>query len=107
MGITSPRLIFSWFLAFGGRISDVKPSFVRLVREKVSQMSRAAQIFRQTDVAKALRAAQNAGLDVWRFEIDRAGKITVIASKQAPEADLLDEEGRPIMVHPRQAAAGA
>jgi hypothetical protein len=69
-------------------------------------MSLAAQIFRQTDVTKALRAAQNAGLDVWRFEIDRAGKIVIMAGKQAPEADLLDEEGR-LMVHLRQAAVGA
>jgi hypothetical protein len=32
-------------------------------------MSRGLQIFRQTDVAKAIKAAQNAGLDVQRFEI--------------------------------------
>jgi hypothetical protein len=44
-------------------------------------MSRAAQVFRQADVTKAIKGAQNAGLDVHRFEIDRTGKIVVLAGK--------------------------
>ena len=52
-------------------------------------MSRGLQIFRQTDVAKAIKAAQNAGLDVQRFEIDRAGKIVIITRKAVSEPDAL------------------
>jgi hypothetical protein len=48
-------------------------------------MSRAAHEFKQTNVVKALKAARTAGLDVHRFEIDRAGKIVVITGK--PGAD--------------------
>lgn len=51
-------------------------------------MSRGIQAFKQTDVTKAIRAAQKAGLDIKRFEIDRAGKITVIADK-APGPDVV------------------
>jgi superfamily II DNA or RNA helicase len=43
-------------------------------------MSRGAQAFKQTDVTKAIKGARNAGLNVQRFEIDRSGKIVVIAS---------------------------
>ena len=51
-------------------------------------MSRGVQIFRQTDVLKAIMAAQKAGLDVRRFEIDRAGKIVVLTDKAADRADI-------------------
>jgi hypothetical protein len=44
-------------------------------------MSRGIQVFKQTDVTKAIKGAQNAGLDVHRFEIDRAGKIVIIAGQ--------------------------
>jgi hypothetical protein len=44
-------------------------------------MSRGIQAFKQTDITKAIRGAQNAGLDVHRFEIDRAGKIVIIAGQ--------------------------
>jgi hypothetical protein len=52
-------------------------------------MSRGVQAFKQTDIVKALRSAQSAGLDVHRLEIDRAGKIVVIASKAAIASDLV------------------
>jgi hypothetical protein len=58
-------------------------------------MSRGVQIFRQTDVLKAIMAAQKAGLDVRRFEIDRAGKIVVITDKAAvTQVDLVAPEMR-------------
>jgi hypothetical protein len=44
-------------------------------------MSRGPQTFKQTDVTKAIRAAVAAGLPVARFEIDRDGKIIVIAGR--------------------------
>jgi hypothetical protein len=55
-------------------------------------MSRGVQIFRQTDVLKAIMAAQKAGLAVHRFEIDRAGKIVVLTDRAANGADLEPEK---------------
>ena len=55
-------------------------------------MSRGLQVFRQTDITKAIRAAQKAGLDVHRFEIDRAGKIVIITDKAANHADIEPEK---------------
>jgi hypothetical protein len=43
-------------------------------------MSRGTQTFRQGDVTKALKGAQNAGLEVQRVEIE-AGKIVVFAGR--------------------------
>jgi hypothetical protein len=34
--------------------------------------------FRQSDLAKALKAAKDAGMPIVRFEIDRDGKIAVV-----------------------------
>jgi hypothetical protein len=54
-------------------------------------MSRGTHTFRQGDVTKALRGAQNAGLEVQRIEIE-AGKIVVFAkSDQRPEGRLANE----------------
>lgn len=50
-------------------------------------MSRAPATFRQSDVAKALKAAKQAGARVARFEIDRDGKIVVLLGNVA-EAGL-------------------
>jgi hypothetical protein len=45
-------------------------------------MSRGPQSFKQGDVAKALKAAANAGVEVQRFEIDpTTGKIIVYAGR--------------------------
>lgn len=48
-------------------------------------MSRGNQVFRQGDVTKALKGAQNAGLEVDRVEIE-AGKIVVFAGKSDQRA---------------------
>lgn len=53
-------------------------------------MSRGIQLFRETDVTKAVRGALKAGLDVQRFEIERGGRIIIIASKAAP-ADVAED----------------
>ena len=47
-------------------------------------MSRGAQTFKQGDVTKALKGAVAAGLDVKRVEIDRDGKIVVVAGQPEP-----------------------
>jgi hypothetical protein len=46
-------------------------------------MGRGPATFKQTDLTRALRAAQRAGIEVESFEIDRAGKIVVIAAQAA------------------------
>ena len=55
-------------------------------------MARGLQIFRQSDIFKAIEVAQKAGLDVHRFEIDRAGKIVIITDKAANHADIEPEK---------------
>jgi hypothetical protein len=62
------------------------------VKQLEAQMSRGFQIFRQTDVTKAIKAAQNAGLNVRRFEIDRTGKIVVLAGRAEDPADIEPEK---------------
>jgi hypothetical protein len=42
-------------------------------------MTRRPSTFRQRDVTRALKAARAAGIDVGRFEVDKAGKIIVVA----------------------------
>jgi hypothetical protein len=53
-------------------------------------MSRARQTFRQNDLAKALKAAAAAGVPVARFEIDRDGKIIVVAGKAEQDAAVTE-----------------
>jgi hypothetical protein len=48
-------------------------------------MSRGRHAFRQADVARALKAARDAGQDVARFEIDHDGRIVVIIGKPRDE----------------------
>jgi hypothetical protein len=42
-------------------------------------MPRAPSTFRQQDVTRAVKAVAAAGVDIARVEIDKAGKITIIA----------------------------
>jgi len=43
-------------------------------------MGRAPSTFRQLDVTKAVKAVAAAGVGIVRVEIDKAGKITIIAA---------------------------
>jgi len=43
-------------------------------------MSRGPHLFKQSDITKALRAAEKAGVRVGRYEIDlKTGKLVVVA----------------------------
>jgi hypothetical protein len=59
-------------------------------------MSRARSAFRQQDVTKAVKAVTAAGVHIARIEIDKAGKIVIIAvdatgqAAQIPEANSWD-----------------
>ena len=44
-------------------------------------MARGPHTFRQQDVTRALRATVAAGIEVRRIEIDKEGKIVVVAGK--------------------------
>ena len=44
-------------------------------------MSRGQQIFKQSDVTKALKATVKAGITVGRVEIDKNGKIIIITAR--------------------------
>lgn len=52
-------------------------------------MSRGACTFRQSDLTKALKAAQAAGIKIARYEVDRDGKIVVISGK--PDTDTAQD----------------
>lgn len=49
-------------------------------------MSRRAQTFKQGDITKALKAAVAAGLAVKRVEVDRDGRIVVVAGRSEHES---------------------
>ncbi|MGB8824522.1 MAG: hypothetical protein WCD25_14220 [Pseudolabrys sp.] len=55
-------------------------------------MSKGLQIFKQTDLLRAIKTFQKAGLPVARAEIDRDGKIVVVTGEERAksEADELD-----------------
>jgi hypothetical protein len=57
-------------------------------------MSRAPSTFRQQDVTRAVKAVAAAGVGIARVEIDRFGKIVIVASKSTgmPETPVLREQ---------------
>lgn len=59
-------------------------------------MSRGQPTFRQRDLEAAIKGARKAGAEVYRVEIDKAGKIVIITSREnAPEpagANSWDED---------------
>jgi hypothetical protein len=55
-------------------------------------MSRAPQTFRQSDVTRALKATVKAGIAVQRVEIDKTGKIVVVAAtSQGTDAENVEK----------------
>ena len=48
-------------------------------------MARGKLRFRQTDVTRAIKAAVAAGIDVARVEIDKEGKIVIVAAEPDSE----------------------
>lgn len=50
-------------------------------------MSRGAATFKQSDLTRALKAARDAGVTIARVEIDKAGKIVVIAGTPKNDDD--------------------
>jgi hypothetical protein len=55
-------------------------------------LSRRTATFRQTDLTRALRGARAAGVEIDRIEIDKDGRIIVIAAKSTEENTGAGEE---------------
>jgi hypothetical protein len=55
-------------------------------------MSRAPSAFRQKDVTRAVKAVAAAGVSIARVEIDKTGKITIIAAAAVKPENDLDQE---------------
>jgi hypothetical protein len=55
-------------------------------------MSRGPAIFTEADVTRALKAAQKAGLPVYKYEIDLTGKIVVVTKKVDSPLDDVSEK---------------
>jgi len=58
-------------------------------------MPKGLQIFKQTDLLRAIRTSQKAGLSIARVEIDRDGKIVVVTGegKTVQESTVNEWEG--------------
>lgn len=54
-------------------------------------MARAPSTFRQQDVTRAVKAVVAAGVGIARIEIDKAGKITIIALGAEPQGKGREE----------------
>jgi hypothetical protein len=54
-------------------------------------MSRGPRIFKQTDVTRAVKAVVAAGVEVARVEVEKDGRIVVIAGK--PESNRGESRG--------------
>ena len=69
-------------------------------------MSKGLQIFKQTDLLRAIRTFQKAGLPIARAEIDRNGKIVVVAGerKSADENTMTNANPWDEVLHERHQA---
>lgn|GEM_PF-670982 len=57
--------------------------------------------FKQTDLRRAIRASQKAGLSIARVEIDRDGKIVVVIGKQTDEKGVSNANPWDEVLHER------
>ena len=57
-------------------------------------MSKGMLTFKETDLRRAIRAFQKAGISIARAEIDQDGKIVVVTgnSSEQPQPDQSDDE---------------
>lgn len=48
--------------------------------------------FKKADVARAVQAVRDAGIDIARVEIDKDGKIVVVTTTGSMQGDAIDRE---------------
>jgi len=58
----------------------VHPAKSKPVR-RAAHAARSSSLFKRSDMRRAIRSAQEAGLPIDRVEIDKAGKIIVYAAR--------------------------
>jgi hypothetical protein len=58
-------------------------------------MARASCTFRRRDVTAAIKAARDAGVEVARVEVDKAGKIIVVAKTEGEQITEINANGNP------------
>jgi hypothetical protein len=58
-------------------------------KARLKGMPRGTARFRERELAKAVKAAARAGVDVERVELMPDGRINIILGKQAPAAEVL------------------
>jgi hypothetical protein len=54
-------------------------------------MGRGLCIFKQRDITKAVKAVAAAGVEIARIEVDRDGRIVVVAGKHADDDGSIDK----------------
>jgi len=54
-------------------------------------MPKGLQKFKQTDLLRAIRTSQKAGLSIARVEIDRDGKIVVVTGNNSEKPEQVDK----------------
>jgi hypothetical protein len=62
------------------------------VGREALNLSRRPSTFRQNDVTRALRGARAAGVEIARVEIDKDGRIVVVAARPTDEHSDVGEE---------------
>jgi hypothetical protein len=64
-------------------------------------MSKGMLTFKETDLRRAIRASQKAGLSIARVEIDRDGKIVVVTGKSVNEDTMSNTNPWDEVLHAR------
>jgi hypothetical protein len=64
-------------------------------------MSKGMLTFKETDLRRAIRASQKAGLSIARVEIDRDGKIVIVTGKPVNEDTMSNTNPWDEVLHAR------
>ena len=73
-------------------VGDHEPGGTALPQE--GKLARGPLTFRQRDVVAVAKAAQAAGLSVYRIEIDKAGRIVLVTSAAEAERQRQEASGK-------------
>jgi hypothetical protein len=68
--------------------SPYKPKRSLKAKKGLKAMSKGRHLFRETELRRAVRAAESAGMKIGRVEIDSTGKISLIPSDDAEATNV-------------------